>query len=95
MIETIPISQIKKGDIIIIPGIEYDNQVLIVSVEKIDRYNDLIIPAELGGLDYAPEDPDHIVRVGHISDKPIITPLNTDLSLSFTAAWRDKLLNHK
>jgi hypothetical protein len=58
--EIIEFRDVKKGDVLLIDGL---NGPCVVTVSE--KTNDgLIIPKEIGGLDYAPENPNLIVRLG-------------------------------
>lgn len=70
MIEIISIEELKKGDIILCPGFD-DDTLFMLTVKRITKDN-LIIPTELGGMDYAPEDSNQIVRIGKDKIKPLI-----------------------
>lgn len=61
MIEIIDIDEVEVGDTLLIESMN-DGEVLIVTVAEIE--DGTIIPAELGGLDYQPDDTSQIVRIG-------------------------------
>lgn len=60
--EVVSIEDLEAGDVILIAGME-ENEICIVTVEKVllDEY--LIIPEEFGGMDYSPEQPEKITRL--------------------------------
>jgi hypothetical protein len=65
--EIVSIEDLKKGDIILTDGFN-DNELFVLTVSKITE-DGLIIPKELGGMDYCPEDPEQIVRLGRSKTK--------------------------
>lgn len=85
MIEITSVDQLKEGDTILIDGMK-DSEVIIVEVESID--GNLIIPKGLGGLDYCPEDPECIVRIGRNAEEPTITPISQKLHFKLTKEWQ-------
>jgi hypothetical protein len=89
MIEIIDITEVESGDLILIEGFEYDNQICIVTVDKVD--GGLIVPLEMGGLDYSPENPDAIIRIGNSKTTPVLTPLAQNMHIAFSKAWQEKL----
>ncbi|MEK6829065.1 MAG: hypothetical protein AABY15_02980 [Nanoarchaeota archaeon] len=89
MIEVVSIDDLKRGDIILLEGTR-DGEVCIATVDKKPK-DGLIIPREFGGLDYAPEDPDAIVRIGTSKDVPRITLMASKMNLSYTREW-EKIL---
>jgi DNA helicase HerA-like ATPase len=89
MLEVVSIGNIVKGDIILIEGME-ENGINIVTVEEV-TYDGLIIPAELGGLDYTPPDDGEIVRIGSIGNAPTISILAPGMDLYLnTSAYPKK-----
>lgn len=85
MIEITSVDQLKEGDTILIEGME-DSEVLVVEVESID--GNLIIPKGLGGLDYCPEDPESIIRIGRKKEEPTVTPISQKLHFKLTKEWQ-------
>ena len=89
MIEIININEVQPGDILLIEGVEYDNQVLIVTVGSVTEDN-LILFSEMGGLDYCPEDMDAIVRIGNKDKVPVLTPLSQAIHIALPTIWADR-----
>lgn len=89
MIEIVRIEDLRKGDIILIEGIG-EGEVNVVTIHKVDAKNFLIIPKEMSGLDYAPEDPDNIVRIGTKERKPKIRALSPNTISSLVTETNKK-----
>jgi len=88
--DIVPIEELKKGDIILVEGITYANQVCAVTVDRTTK-DGLIIPLEMGGLDYAPEDPEQIVRLGTKKEEPVITLIAQKMHLALSKEWEKKI----
>lgn len=58
--ELVEINELEEGDVILIEGQE-EGEIYVVTVKEV--YDELIIPAELGGLDYSPPNPYSIIRL--------------------------------
>lgn len=65
--EIVSIEDLKRGDVILTEGFN-DNELFVLTVQKITE-DGLIIPKELNGMDYCPEDPEQIVRLGRSKTK--------------------------
>lgn len=76
------IENLKNGDIILI---EAGAGINVVTVETVD--SGLIIPVEFGGKDILPEDPEQIVRLGTIEEKPTLIVMSQDISLGLSESW--------
>lgn len=85
MIEIIDIEEVKNGDILLI---DLGDKKQIITVEKCEH--GLIVPVECGGLDFAPEDPGEIIRIGSKKEKPTIVVLSKSISLGLSSFWEDK-----
>mgnify|MGYP001025804339 CR=1 FL=1 len=75
--EVVSIEELNPGDIILINGWE-DDEIYVVTIDKVNVKENLIVPEELGGLDYTPDDYNSIVRLGSSADQiriKIFTPL--------------------
>lgn len=59
--EIVTVEELEAGDKIMITGMA-DNEYYLVTVERVTD-DGLIIPVELGGLDYTPEYPESIIRL--------------------------------
>ena len=86
MIEIVKLEGLDPGDIILI---DRDGAIEPVTVKEITEDN-LIIPVEYGGLDYAPEDPGNIVKIGE--DKVRLILKSKSLDLQIGGHW-DKILS--
>ncbi len=85
MIEIISIEKVKKGDTLLL---DVSDRAELITVEKTD--SGLIIPVEWGGMDYSPENPDEIIRIGTKKNRPTIIVLAKNISLGLSKFWEDK-----
>jgi molybdopterin-guanine dinucleotide biosynthesis protein len=91
MIEIIEVNQLKPGDIILIEGFN-ESEFNLVTVEDISE-DGLIVPEEMGGMDYCPEDSDQIVRLGNKNEAPILHILTQGIHLGLSKEWYEKFLD--
>lgn len=89
-LEVVNINQVEVGDILLFDGFELENEVLVITVQKVTDEG-LIVAKELGGLDICPEDMDRIVRLGTIKEEPVLHLLAEKMSLGLSKEWQKRL----
>ena len=85
--DTVDIKELNEGDTILITGFQ-DYEILIVEVDEVLHEELLIIPKGMGGLDYSPEDPEKIIRIGVKDEEPIINPVSDKLHFKLKESWQ-------
>lgn len=92
MIETIEIDDVKKGDILLL---DLEEKMEIITVKRVNARLITIVPEEWGGLDYVPEYPEEIIRLGSESDRPKIIVMAKKITLGLNDYWIDKFQENK
>ncbi len=88
MIEVVAVEDLRPGDIVILEWHE-ENQLAIIEIERID--GGLILSPALGNLDYSPENPDQIIRIGTADKQPMMIPLTEKMAFAFNDFWQKRI----